>query len=128
VKGEGKAVRDEAIRQAVADAFEQAQAAAAAGGITLGKVIDMQISSPGYPYPLIERATPAFPSGEAGSGAGVAGGVAPSGTVSSGAATTVTVSPCPPKATCVEPTPVPGPTPAVPIETFVSVTVTWSIA
>jgi hypothetical protein len=115
VKGDGKAVRDEAIRQAVADALEQAQAAAAAGGVTLGKVIDMQISSPGYPYPLIERAAPASGSAEAGSGTGIAGGAA------------VTVSPCPPEATCVEPQVVPKPVPAVPQVTFVSVTVTWSI-
>jgi hypothetical protein len=52
VKGSGANVRVQAIRQAVADAKDQAEAAASAAGIKLGQVLDIQISSSGYPYPL----------------------------------------------------------------------------
>jgi hypothetical protein len=75
LKGSGVQVRDQAIRQAVADAKDQAEAAAGAAGIKLGQILDMQISSSGYPYPLARE--------------GVAygrGSVAPSPPCASGAA------------------------------------------
>src|SRR5439155_24752485 len=62
MRGAGPAIRDQAIRRAVADAKEQADAAAQAAGVKLGQVLDMQISSSGFPYPF-----------EAGAGASPAG-------------------------------------------------------
>ncbi len=94
LKGEGAQVRDEAIRQAVADAKEQAEVAAQAASVKLGQVLSMQISASGYPYPL-----------EAGAGGGTA--VPPS-------------APCPSDVKC-------PPTITVPVQTFVSVTITWAI-
>jgi hypothetical protein len=118
VKGRGTQVRDQAIQQAVADAKDQAQAAAQAAGVTLGAVIDIQISASGYPYPYA-----------LGEGAGVSGQAVPSGPATvPGAEPTITS--CPPTtADCYVSKPLPpGPPIAVPVETFVSVTVTWSIA
>jgi hypothetical protein len=50
VNGQGANGRDQAIAQAVADATDQATAAAEAAGVTLGQVIDMQVSA-SLPYP-----------------------------------------------------------------------------
>ena len=61
LKGSSPQIRDEAIRQAVADARRQAEVAANAAGFKLGQVLSMQISASGYPYPL-----------EAGAGGGTA--------------------------------------------------------
>jgi uncharacterized protein YggE len=104
LKGSGAQVRDQAIRQAVADAKRQAETAAQAAGIKLGQVIDMQISSSGFPYPLVGAAGTS--AGEATSGVGQA---------------------VPPSAPCASGTVCPEPI-AVPVQTFVSVTVTWAIA
>ena len=98
LKGSGPKVRDEAIRMAVADAKDQAQVAAEAAGMKLGQVLSMQVSGSGYPYPL-----------------GVAG--------DAGASTSIGVaSPVCEKGAACLPTVVPQP-----VQTFVSVTVTWAL-
>lgn len=67
--GYGPRARDAAIAQAVADARDQASAAASAAGITLGGVIDMQVTAPTYyVYP---------PMGAASGAPGAASGTAP---------------------------------------------------
>jgi hypothetical protein len=57
VRGQGTAARDAAITRAVTDATDQAKTAAAAAGITLGAVIDLEISTPPVPYPLMGGAS-----------------------------------------------------------------------
>jgi hypothetical protein len=52
VRGAGSAARTLAIARAVADARSQAKAAATASGISLGRIINMQLSVPAYPYPI----------------------------------------------------------------------------
>jgi Protein of unknown function (DUF541) len=52
IKDQGSAARDSAIAEAVADATDQAQAAADAAGIHLGAVLDMQISAMAVVYPI----------------------------------------------------------------------------
>ena len=52
IKGQGRAARDAAIAEAVADATDQAQAAADAAGIPLGPVLDMQVSAMTVVYPM----------------------------------------------------------------------------
>ena len=101
VKGSGTQARDQAIQRAVADAKDQAQAAAQAAGVKLGQVLNMEISSSGYPYPLSAG-------GFCGKGGSCPATVAPPVACASGET-------CPP--------PVP-----LPVETFASVTVTWAIA
>jgi hypothetical protein len=66
--------------------------------VNLGQVLAMQISAPGYPYPL--------------------GGKA--GSASAGAGTGTAQPVCPANETCL--LPAPGP-----VQTLVSVTVTWAI-
>ena len=111
VRAAGSAARASAIAKAVADAAGQAKAAASAAGISLGRVINIQISSPYYPYPLAMGAA----GGGAGNGAGTPG--APSmGSSTAGGASAV---PCPglsqdPSYPCVS--------------TYASVTITWAIA
>ena len=69
VDGQGAAARDTAIAIAVKDATAQADAAAGAAGITLGAIIDMQVSAmPYYAYPMMGVA-----SGTSGSSPGSAG-------------------------------------------------------
>lgn len=107
VRGRGDAARDAAIARAVADATDQATAAADAAGISLGSVVDMQVSAPQYPYaiPVAESS----PGGAAKDSAGAPGaGVAvacPESTCSSGVMQ-----------------------PAVPFVMSVTVTMTWAIA
>jgi len=99
VHGTGQAVRDEAIRQAIADAREQAEVAARTAGAASGPP---------------------------------KAGVSVSGFSDAGSAVTgppATIPNCPPGATCA--TPLPAPVPSAipyPLQTFVTVTVTWSIA
>ena len=50
VKGQGTAARDAAIAKAVADATDQAKVAAAAAGLTLGKIVSLQVSSSYFGY------------------------------------------------------------------------------
>ena len=52
IKDQGSAARDAAITEAVADATDQAQAAADAAGIHLGAVLDMQVSAMAVVYPM----------------------------------------------------------------------------
>jgi Protein of unknown function (DUF541) len=52
IKDQGSAARDAAITEAVADATDQAQAAADAVGIHLGAVLDMQVSAMAVVYPM----------------------------------------------------------------------------
>jgi hypothetical protein len=104
LRGQGPSVRDAAIRAAVADATSQATAAADAAGITLGQIVSMQVSAPGFALPMEGVAPGATASG---------GGVAGSPTVM-----------CPGKTAC---PPLPTPIP-VPLQTFVTVTITWAIA
>jgi hypothetical protein len=58
IKDQGGAARDAAIAEAVADATDQAQAAADAAGIHLGAVLDMQVSAMAVVYPIEGTASP----------------------------------------------------------------------
>ncbi len=103
VHGQGTSARDAAIAQAVADATDQAKAAADAAGLSLGRILDLQVSAPPYAYPL----------GMEASGSGVSP-PADGSSVGSGVACPES-SPCPPIAMPVR------------VESFASVTITWSI-
>ena len=50
--GQGTAARDAAIAKAVVDATDQAKTAAAAAGIQLGAIVDLQVSAMPIFYPL----------------------------------------------------------------------------
>jgi hypothetical protein len=52
VHGQGSTARDQAIARAVADAIAQAQSAATAAHITLGAIVDMQVSAAPNVYPV----------------------------------------------------------------------------
>jgi Protein of unknown function (DUF541) len=52
IKHQGSDARDAAVAEAVADASNQAHAAADAAGIHLGAVIDMQVSAMAVVYPM----------------------------------------------------------------------------
>ncbi len=69
VDGQDPSARDAAIAAAVKDATAQATAAADAAGITLGAIIDMQVSAMPYYYPMMGTA-----SGTSGSSPGSPGG------------------------------------------------------
>lgn len=84
LRGTGTRVRDAAIRAAVADATDQARVAAGAAGITLGRIVSMQVNASGYPYPIPLES-------------GVGSAPASGGTACA----------CPPGASCPCPTPVP---------------------
>ena len=58
IKDQGSAARDAAIAEAVADATDQAQAAADAAGIRLGAVLDMQVSAMAIVYPMEGTVSP----------------------------------------------------------------------
>jgi hypothetical protein len=107
VRGRGTAARDDAIARAVADATDQARTAAQAAGVTLGRIVDMQVSASPYAYPL---------GAEGVSSSGVpapAPGVSGFSPGSFGDA-------CPASGSCLTTAP-------VPVETFASVTITWAI-
>lgn len=106
-RGSDTAARDSAIARAVADAEAQAKAAAQEAGISLGRIINIEVSAPYYPYPL--------PLGAAGAGSATGPPAAPgvSGAPGSGAPTSV----CATRSQC--PYPV--------VNTYASVTVTWAI-
>jgi hypothetical protein len=73
IKDQGGAARDAAIAEAVADATDQAQAAADAAGIHLGAVLDLQVSAMAVVYPMESTVHPdsEIPVGSTGSsGAG----------------------------------------------------------
>jgi len=109
VTGTGAAARASAIAKAASDAASQARAAAQGAGISLGRIINLDVSVPGYPYPI--------PLGAAARGSVPAGtGVTPG---AAGAATSgVPVSDCP----------VTGAKCAYPFaSTYATVTITWAI-
>jgi len=56
VSGQSPDARDAAIGKAVKDATDQANAAAEAAGITLGPIVDLQISAIPFAYPMIGAA------------------------------------------------------------------------
>ena len=105
VHGRGATARDDAIASAVADATDQAKAAASAAGVTLGKIVDMQVSTSPFAVPVY--------AGGSSSGAGVA---PPSDPV--GSTTCIGIA-CPNNAECA--------CPAMPVQQSASVTITWAI-
>jgi Protein of unknown function (DUF541) len=102
VHGQGTSARDTAIAQAVADATDQAKAAAGAAGVSLGRILDLQVSAPPYAYPLGMEASGSAVSPPAEGSSGGSGVGCPE-------------SSCPPIAMPVR------------VESFASVTITWSI-
>jgi hypothetical protein len=108
VAGAGAVARASAIAKATTDAQSQAKAAAQGAGITLGKIINVVVSAPGYPYPLpmgaaakagIPSRTPAA---SGGNGAASSAGPIPA---------------CPSGAMCAYPG----------VGTYATVTITWAI-
>lgn len=102
------AARSSAIARAAADAVSQAKAAAHGAGISLGRIINVAVSVPGYPYPLPigAAARASLPAGTPGAPDG-SGPVSPGGPVPACPAG----SPCPyPRA-----------------RNYVTVTITWAI-
>jgi hypothetical protein len=126
VRGQGKEARDSAITQAVADATDQAEAAAQAAGITLGKIVDLQVSSSGYPYPMTATGSAGAAEGAGGSGTIVCrpGGCSESG---GGVACPGTAACAPTAIACGDSAPCPTTIAPAPVETFASVTITWAI-
>jgi uncharacterized protein YggE len=108
VAGASAAARASAIARAAADAESQAKAAAKGAGISLGRIINVDVSGPSYLYPL--------PLGAA-ANAGLPGGTS-AAPGSSGAA-----SPGRPIPACRagSPWPYPG------ASTYATVTITWAI-
>lgn len=102
IRDQGQAARDRAIAEAVADATDQAKAAADAAGLQLGAVLDLEVSAMPIVYPM---------EGIASAGTGIAAGSAV-GSTGAGSA--------------------PGSTgPGVPPDQYlgsVTVTITWAIA
>lgn len=103
VHGQGTSARDSAIAQAVADATDQAKTAAGAAGLSLGRILDLQVSAPPYAYPMGMEASGSGVSPPAEGSSGGSGVACPAS------------SPCPPIAMPVR------------VESFASVTITWSI-
>lgn len=98
VRGSSAADRASAIARAVADAESQANAAARGARISLGRIINIEVSAPYYPYPLP---------------LGAAGAASPSAAPGAGGP----ISACPTGSRC----PYPG------VSTYASVSVTWAI-
>jgi Protein of unknown function (DUF541) len=117
VRAAGSAARASAIARAVADAAGQAKAAASAAGISLGRVINMQVSAPYYPYPLPMGAAAGRASCVTGA-PGATGATGAPGASGSGGAGPSAV-PCSDLSQC----------PGYPcVSTYASVTITWAIA
>lgn len=114
VRAAGSAARASAIARAVADAAGQAKAAASAAGISLGRVIDMQVSASYYPY----RLPPGAAVGRAGCITSAPGATGAPGVSATAGAGTSAVS-CPDLSQC------PG---YACVSTYASVTITWAIA
>jgi hypothetical protein len=108
VPGASTAARSAAITKATADAVTQARAAAQGAGISLGRIINIDVSGPSYPYPL--------PLGAA-ARAGTPGSTTIASTGSG------TASPGGPGRAC--PVGVPCPYPGV--SAYATVTITWAI-
>jgi len=117
VRGRGTAARDAAIAKAVADATDQAKAAAAAAEITLGKILDVQVSTWPDGYPIaIEGA------GSSGGGVAPASGAIGEAPTSGPATTPCSFgSDCPAAGTCM------CAVPKQPAQESASVTITWAI-
>ena len=80
IEDQGQAARDRAIAEAVADATDQARAAADAAGVQLGAVLDLEVSAMPVIYPMEGIASPDTRIAE-GSAAGSSGaGSAPGST------------------------------------------------
>jgi hypothetical protein len=118
--GAGHAARAAAIASAMTDAMGQANAVASAAGITLGRIINVQISAYYYPYPIPMGAASGAPGSPGGSGhvTGVTGSGATSGGASPPAGGGAPAIACPVTTQCL---PYPG------AGTSASVTVTWAI-
>jgi Protein of unknown function (DUF541) len=71
VERDGPAARDAAIAAAVQDATAQAKAAADAAGISLGAIVDMQVSAMPYFYPMMGAAEAGSLPGSTGGGVAV---------------------------------------------------------
>jgi hypothetical protein len=108
VAGTGAAARASVIAKATTDAKGQATAAAQSAGISLGKIINVDVFAPGYRYPL--------PMGAAAK-AGISGGT-PAAPGGNGAASSAWPIPaCPAGAMCAYPG----------ASTYATVTITWAI-
>jgi hypothetical protein len=106
VRGASWAARTLAIARAVADARSQAKAAATAAGISLGRIINMQVSVPSYPYPIPMGAASAPNAASAATGVSGAADSSPPSTA------------CPAGSPCLYPG----------ISVYATVTVTWAIS
>jgi len=105
---DASAARSSAIARAAADAVSQAKAAAHGAGIFLGRIINVAVSAPGYPYPL-----PIGAAARAGLPAST-----PAASNGSGAASPEGPTPaCPAGSTCLYPR----------ARIYVMVTITWAI-
>jgi hypothetical protein len=109
VHGQSTQSRDAAIAEAVTDATDQATTAAKAAGLSLGKIVDLQVSASGYAYP--------YPLEAGGTGSTGAPMCRPSGCSQSGSGVA-----CPASTPCAPSTVVP-----IQVESFATVTITWAI-
>jgi hypothetical protein len=114
VRAAGTAARASAIARVVADAAGQAKAADGAAGISLGRVINMQVSARYYLYALPMGAA----AGKATCSAGATGATGATGVSASGGAG-ISAVPCPDLSQC------PG---YSCVSTYASVTITWALA
>jgi hypothetical protein len=108
VRGNDATARSAAIASAVADAEAQAKAVAHAAGISLGRIINIEVSTPYYPYPIPLGAA------RAGNTTNPPPATGASGAPGSGAPTPE----CPAGSECAYPA----------ATTYASVTVTWAIS
>lgn len=86
-RGSGPGARAKAIAKAIADAKSQAIAAAGAAGITLGRIIDIEVSAPFYAVP-VESSPPAASGAPGNSGSGSAAPATTSPSISNPSTTT----------------------------------------
>lgn len=116
VRAAGSAARASAVAKAVVDAAGQAKAAASAAGISLGRVINVQVSASYYPSPLAMGAA----AGRAACVTGAPGAPGATGApgVSGSGGAGASALPCPDLSQC----------PGYPcVSTYASVTITWAI-
>ncbi len=106
--GAGTAARASAITRATTDAVRQARAAAQGAGISLGRIINVDVSVPGYPYPL--------PMGAAAS-AGIPSRTPAAPGANGAAQTSGPITTCPADSPCAYPG----------ASTYATVTITWAI-
>jgi Protein of unknown function (DUF541) len=108
VPGASAAARASAIAKATADAAGQARAAAQAAGVSLGQIINVDVSVPGYAYPL--------PMGAAARAGALCSTPCASG-VTGAATSSGPTAACPAGAMCAYPS----------ASTYATVTITWAI-